>query len=96
MNSIVISDPNPPATKAAQMDALRIAKSSTGAPKTPASTTPILSRRELANYLGVCERTVSNLERRRLLPHIKLGKRTVYRLDSILAALNRLEEGRIL
>ena len=94
MNSIAISDPTPPATKAAQLDALRIAKNSTGAPRTPASATQILSRSELADYLGVCQRTVSNLERRGNLPRIKLGKRTVYRLDSILAALSRIEQGR--
>ena len=94
MNSIAISDPTPPATKAAQLDALRIAKNSAGAPRTPASATQILSRSELADYLGVCQRTVSKLERRGNLPRIKLGKRTVYRLDSILAALSRLEQGR--
>lgn len=51
----------------------------------------ILSRRQLAEYLGVCYRLVSNLEKQGVLPSIKLGKRKVYKLDSVLAALSRLE-----
>jgi hypothetical protein len=52
----------------------------------------ILSRRQLAQYLGVCDRMVANLEKQGVLPSIKLGKRRVYKLDSILTALSRLEK----
>ena len=51
----------------------------------------ILSRHQLAQYLGICYRMVANLERQGVLPSIKLGKRRVYKLDSILSALSRLE-----
>ena len=54
--------------------------------------TQILSQRELADYLGLCERSVRKLERNGVLPFIKLGKRTVYRMDSVLEALKKLEE----
>jgi len=52
----------------------------------------ILSRRQLAQYLGVCSRLVATLEKQGVLPSIKLGKRTVYKLDSVLTALSRLEK----
>jgi transcriptional regulator with XRE-family HTH domain len=54
--------------------------------------TQILSQRELADYLGLCERSVRKLERNGVLPLIKLGKRTVYRMDSVLETLKKLEE----
>ena len=54
--------------------------------------TQILSQRELADYLGLCERSVRKLENKGVLPFIKLGKRTVYRMDSVLEALKKLEE----
>jgi excisionase family DNA binding protein len=54
--------------------------------------TQILSQRELADYLGLCERSVRKLERNGVLPFIKLGKRTVYRMDSVLETLKKLEE----
>ena len=78
-----------------QLAALRLATASPqpGIPaETPAAAPPILSQRQLAEYLGVCERTVRNLERQRVLPRIKLGKRTVYRLDSVLSSLSRMEK----
>ena len=82
-------------TTESQSNSLRFAANNAAAEAPFPSGTPILSQRQLADYLGLCERSVRNLERRGVIPRIKLGKRTVYRLDSILAALARLEqEGR--
>jgi DNA-binding XRE family transcriptional regulator len=54
--------------------------------------TQILSQRQLADYLGLCERSVRKLEKNGMLPSIRLGKRIVYRMDSVLEALKKLEE----
>jgi transcriptional regulator with XRE-family HTH domain len=78
-----------------QLAALRLASSSSQpgiSAETTAAAPLIISQRQLADYLGVCERTVRNLERQRVLPRIKLGKRTVYRLDSVLSSLSRMEQ----
>ena len=82
-------------SKEAHLNSLRFAANKAAAEAPSPSGTSILSQRQLADYLGLCERSVRNLERPGVLPRIKLGKRTVYRLDSIMAALARLEqEGR--
>ena len=52
----------------------------------------IMNQRQLAKYLGLCCRSVRNLEKLGKLPHIKLGKRTVYKMDSIQEALKNLEQ----
>lgn len=51
----------------------------------------ILNRVELASYLGVGERSLSNWERQGLIPVIRLGRRRLYRLDAVLVALEKLE-----
>jgi hypothetical protein len=71
----------------AMLAASRICQPNRGLPAASA----ILSRKELAAYLGICPRSIQNLENRGILPRIKLGKRTVYRLDSVLKTLGDLE-----
>jgi|LakMenEpi03Aug12_release.lakeMendotaPanAssembly.Ray.scaffolds.fasta_scaffold887379_1 hypothetical protein len=60
--------------------------------QTPAQAPAILSREQLANYLGVCTRTIHKLDKQGILRPIKLGKRVVYSLDSVLEDLDRLEK----
>ena len=52
----------------------------------------IMSRDQLANYLGVCTRTIHKLDKQGILRPIKLGKRVVYSLDSVLEDLAALEK----
>ena len=42
---------------------------------------------EVAQLLGVSEWTVYDLTRRKMIPHIKIGRRVLYRRSSILAWL---------
>ena len=92
---VLVTNQTNSVSKEAHLNSLRFAANKAAAEAPSPSGTPILSQRQLAEYLGLCERSVRNLERRGVIPRIKLGKRTVYRLDSILAALARLEqEGR--
>lgn len=89
-----LTDPTP-ASKQAQLDALRIAKHQAGATHSLLASPAILNRKQLAAYLGLCPRSIQNLERRGTMPRIKLGKRTVYRLDSVLATLRKLEKSEV-
>ena len=84
-----------PASKQAQLDALRNAKQEVITIPTSPAGTIILNRKQLAAYLGLCARSIQNLERRGVMPRIKLGKRTVYRLDSVLATLGKLEKSEV-
>jgi DNA-directed RNA polymerase subunit H (RpoH/RPB5) len=52
----------------------------------------IMSRDQLAKYLGICYRNVFTLEKKGIFKSIKLGKRVVYRLDSVMEALKKLEQ----
>lgn len=51
----------------------------------------ILSPREAAYALGICERNLQNLTKRGVLPRIKLGRRVIYRWEQIERALIKLE-----
>jgi hypothetical protein len=51
----------------------------------------LMSEREVAAFLNICERSVRNFTARRLLPVIRLGRRRLYRRDAVLAALSKLE-----
>ena len=46
---------------------------------------------ELAKHLGVGQNSIRNWERRGLIPVIRLGRRRIYRLDRVEAALEKLE-----
>ena len=54
-------------------------------------TTDLMNRMQLAQYLGVGERSLHNWERQGLIPVIRLGRRRIYRLDAVLTALEKLE-----
>jgi hypothetical protein len=51
----------------------------------------ILSERELATYLDISERNARELRKRRVIPHVRLGGRVLYRLVQVNKALERLE-----
>jgi len=59
---------------------------------TPTLPTQILSRRQLAKFLGVNYVTVSSMTKRGEIPCISLGRRKVYRLDSVMECLKKLEK----
>ena len=52
----------------------------------------VMSRDQLAWYLGICPKSVYHLEKKGVFRPIKLGKRVVYLLDSVLEALDKLEK----
>jgi hypothetical protein len=51
----------------------------------------VLNERELAAYLDISERNARELRKRRLIPHVRLGGRVLYRLAEVNKALERLE-----
>ena len=60
--------------------------------ETRAQAPTILSRKQLAAYLGVCCRTVQILDKKGSFRSIRLGKKVVYSLDSVLEDLAALEK----
>ncbi len=55
-------------------------------------TPPVLmNEHEVALFIGICTRSVRNFTARGLLPVIRLGRRRLYRRDTVLAALQRME-----
>lgn len=50
-----------------------------------------LSAAELATYLGVGRNSIANWVRQGLIPVIRLGRRRIYAIDRVEAALERLE-----
>lgn len=44
-----------------------------------------------ALFIGICTRSVRNFTARGLLPVIRQGRRRLYRRDTVLAALQRIE-----
>ena len=44
----------------------------------------IMSKSEMAAYLGITERTIEIWMRRRMIPFIKLGRTVRFRVDSVL------------
>jgi DNA-binding transcriptional MerR regulator len=53
----------------------------------------LLTRNELAEILRLSEKSVRNYENQGLLPVIRIGRRRLYRLSSVLSALEKLEVG---
>ena len=60
---------------------------------TPLDSGDFLNQRQLAAFLGISPRSVRNFCARGLLPKIKLGRRTLFRRQSVLRALEELEVG---
>lgn len=48
-------------------------------------------RKEIANHFGISERSVSNLMRRRILPHVKLGRIVRFDLAACESAIKAFE-----
>jgi len=48
-----------------------------------------LSKAEIAEFLGVSERSIDNYVARKLIPHIKLGNRVLFNLPDVRAALQK-------
>ncbi len=48
-----------------------------------------LSKAEVAEFLGISERSVDNYVKRKLIPHIKLGNRILFNLADVRAALQK-------
>ena len=51
----------------------------------------LFTRKQIAAYLGVCERTVSNLMAKRLIPVIKIGKNVRFDPVKVRKALEKYE-----
>lgn len=52
----------------------------------------LLSVEELAGELGLAPKTIRNYVARRIIPFVKIGRRTMFRLASIEAWLERKEQ----
>ncbi len=59
------------------------------------SNTPFINSYQTAELLGISLRSVLRLRSSGVLPHIKLGRRTIFRRESIEAAMSRREEGAV-
>ena len=51
----------------------------------------LFTRKQTADYLGVCERTVSNLMIKRVIPVIKIGKNVRFDPVKVRKALEKYE-----
>lgn len=51
----------------------------------------VMNEAQVAVYLSICPRSVRSLRRRRLIPHVRLGGRILYRLAEVNRALEKLE-----
>jgi excisionase family DNA binding protein len=51
----------------------------------------LFNRREIADYIGVCERTVSNMMTKRVIPVIKIGKSVRFDPIKVRKALEKYE-----
>lgn len=51
----------------------------------------LMNEQEVARFIGICPRSVRNFTTRGVLPVIRLGRRRLYRRDTVLAALRALE-----
>ena len=51
----------------------------------------LFNRREIADYIGVCERTVSNMMAKRVIPIIKIGKSVRFDPIKVRKALEKYE-----
>jgi excisionase family DNA binding protein len=51
----------------------------------------LFNRREIADYIGVCERTISNMMTKRVIPVIKIGKSVRFDPIKVRKALEKYE-----
>ena len=51
----------------------------------------LFNRKQIAHYIGVSERTISNMMRKRLIPIIKIGKTVRFDPPKVKAALEKYE-----
>ena len=51
----------------------------------------LLKRLQLARTINVSARTVDNWQKRKIIPHLKVGKSVRFDLQRVLAALRRFE-----
>ena len=51
----------------------------------------LFNRKQIADYIGVSERTVSNMMRKRLIPVLKIGKTVRFDPPKIKAVLEKYE-----
>ena len=51
----------------------------------------LFNRREIADYIGVSERTISNMMRQRRIPVIKIGKSVRFDPTKVRKALDKYE-----
>ena len=51
----------------------------------------LLNRKQIADYLGVSERTISNMMSKRLIPVIKIGKSVRFDPYNVRKALDKYE-----
>jgi excisionase family DNA binding protein len=51
----------------------------------------LFNRKQIADYLGVSERTVSNMMSRRIIPVIKIGKSVRFDPSKVRKALDKYE-----
>ncbi|SHF31404.1 DNA binding domain-containing protein, excisionase family, partial [Desulfofundulus australicus DSM 11792] len=54
-----------------------------------------MTAKEAAEILGVSEWTVYDLARRQMVPHVKIGRRVLFRRTSILAWLEAQEQASV-
>ena len=51
----------------------------------------LFNRKQIADYIGVSERTISNMMRKRLIPVIKIGKSVRFDPTKVRKALDKYE-----
>ena len=51
----------------------------------------LLNRKQIAYYIGVSERTISNMMRKRLIPVLKFGKSVRFDAPKVKKALEKFE-----
>jgi excisionase family DNA binding protein len=51
----------------------------------------LFNRKQIADYIGVSERTISNMMRKRLIPVLKIGKTVRFDPPKVKAALEKYE-----
>ena len=51
----------------------------------------LFTRKQIADYIGVSERTISNMMRKRIIPVIKIGKSVRFDPSKVRKALDKYE-----
>ncbi len=64
-----------------------------GAVVSPPGLSPFVNYTEILQLVPVCRRTLENWKKKGILPYIKIGRRTLYHLESVKSALMRMQRG---